>query len=455
MITALTLTLAACEKSDPPLADNLAQFESAEQGMDATDNAATFTIKLSRPVSNALSLSLELAENGVAYGTHYTTSPAAVNGVLPLTIPAGSSEISFTVTKKEDIFLSGTESVGFTVKPAGEGVLAGPTGTLTLRFSSIISEGSSMTLNGGEGGTSAVNSVYVDFSNNQQTSVLRSSWDLGFYGGADYRVIINNVASYSVVAVNKTDINTVTEADFDPDTLHVGFGYGSLAVIDNLEGDLSKTVIGAVSATESENKVYVVNSTGASANAPVAAKLKKIRILRNGDGYTLQYADINATSFQTLNITKDAAYNFKFVSFANGLVSVEPAKDRWDIQWTYAMYKTGAPGAEIPYAFSDLVFTNIHGGAQVAEVLTSTGMTYASFGESNIASVSFSTKADVVGSKWRSTLAPVGVATDRFYVVKDAAGNVYKLKFINFHSTTVDGGTRGYPNLEYVLVKKA
>ncbi|WP_255157753.1 HmuY family protein [Siphonobacter sp. BAB-5385] len=42
--------------------------------------------------------------------------------------------------------------------------------------------------------------------------------------------------------------------------------------------------------------------------------------------------------------------------------------------------------------------------------------------------------------------------TDRFYVIKDAAGNVYKLKFINYTST--DGGERGYPNIEYKLVKK-
>jgi hypothetical protein len=38
-------------------------------------------------------------------------------------------------------------------------------------------------------------------------------------------------------------------------------------------------------------------------------------------------------------------------------------------------------------------------------------------------------------------------------MVKDATGNVYKLKFLNF--TSADGGERGYPNIEYKLVKKA
>ncbi len=43
--------------------------------------------------------------------------------------------------------------------------------------------------------------------------------------------------------------------------------------------------------------------------------------------------------------------------------------------------------------------------------------------------------------------------TDRFYVIKDAAGNVYKLRFISFHAS--DGGVRGYPKIEYKLGKES
>ncbi|RYX87115.1 hypothetical protein EON73_02050, partial [bacterium] len=72
---------------------------------------------------------------------------------------------------------------------------------------------------------------------------------------------------------------------------------------------------------------------------------------------------------------------------------------------------------------------------------------------SNIAAVAFKTERDVIGSKWRGTTGTVGVRADRYYVVKDGAGNVYKLKFVSFISN--DGGTRGKPVIEYKLVKRA
>ncbi|MGB4775058.1 MAG: HmuY family protein, partial [Daejeonella sp.] len=123
---------------------------------------------------------------------------------------------------------------------------------------------------------------------------------------------------------------------------------------------------------------------------------------------------------------------------------------------TYSMYYTSNGATVIPYGFSDLVFTNYLGGAQIAEVLINDALTYDNFSESNIAQVTFSTERAAIGSKWRATSGPngalPGVKTDRFYVIKDAAGNIYKLKFTSF--ILQDGGERGKPTLTYALVKK-
>jgi hypothetical protein len=209
--------------------------------------------------------------------------------------------------------------------------------------------------------------------------------------------------------------------------------------------------MGQVSATEADNKVFLVSLAGTTGAAPAAANVKKIRVLRNANGYTLQYADLNATTYQTVNIGKNGSFNFRFFSFANGLVEIEPQKDRWDFVWSWGMSKTSIGTEFIPYGFSDLVFTNGLGGAQAAEVLNST-VSYDNYNESNIAATSFSGRADLIGSNWRNTQGTIGVKTDRFYVIKDAAGNVYKLKWINFHPS--DNGKRGYPKLEFKLVKK-
>lgn len=317
------------------------------------------------------------------------------------------------------------------------------------------SDGSTLTLNGliaTETGSAAGNSVYVDFSKDKQTSVDRDSWDLGFYAGADFKVILNSTNGASALLVNKTDLNAVTIADFDPNALKVGQGGGSFAIIDDgREANiLNKTAIASISATDTENKVYIVNRKGGSNTVLANDELYKIRILRKGAGYTLQYAKVTETTFKTLDIIKNAESNFQFTSLVKGAaVTVEPAKADWDFVWGYSMYFTGT----LPYGFSDLVFINNLAGVTAVQVPTTT-KAYAAFTEADLTGISFLATRDVIGSTWRNTTGTaIGVKTDVFYLIKDGAGNVYKLKFNSFISN--DGGTRGKPVIEYKLVKKA
>jgi hypothetical protein len=153
-----------------------------------------------------------------------------------------------------------------------------------------------------------------------------------------------------------------------------------------------------------------------------------------------------------VDVPKESTHQFSFVSLVSGqLVTVQPEKDRWDIEWGLGSYVTASGGSNIYYPFSDLVFINNLDGVQAAEVLTST-VSYDNYAESNIATTTFSSDRDAIGSKWRATTGTKGVLTDRFFVIKDPAGNVYKIKFVNFIAD--DGGTRGYPNISYSLVKK-
>ena len=318
------------------------------------------------------------------------------------------------------------------------------------------SSGSQLELNGlagSEPGASAGNTVYVDFSTDKSTTAPRAGWDLGFYTGSDFRVIINNTTSAAAKILLKNDLIQVGAADTAGLVLAFSQTAPSAAefnLIDDLSGDISKTLIPAISSLDVENKVIILNRGTGGGTA--ARAWKKLRVLRAGSGYTLQYANITDLTYKTVSIAKDAAYNFRYVSLDDGApVSVEPRKDAWDLVWTYSMYKTSFGAGDVPYSFSDLVFTNRMAGVQAAEVLTGT-VSYDAFISSNLANVSFSSGRDVIGSKWRATTGTVGVKTDRFYVVKDAAGNVYKMKFLSF--TSQDGGTRGKPVIKYELLKK-
>lgn len=324
------------------------------------------------------------------------------------------------------------------------------------------SDGSTLTLNGlisSEAGSAAGNSVYVDFSTDKQTSADRDSWDLGFYSGTDFKVILNATNGSSALLVNKTDLNAVSAADFDPNALKVGQGGGVLTatattpvVIDDPReaSIINKTVIATVSATDADNKVYILNRKGGSNTVLATDDLYKIRVLRKGTGYTLQYAKVNATNFSSIDVAKNNLTNFQFVSLVKGTTTVvEPAKAEWDLTWGYSMYYT----ATFPYAFSDLVFINNLGGTSAASVAVTTTKTYASFAEADLTGVTFSTARDIIGSTWRNTTgSAIGVNPNVFFLVKDSFGNIYKLKFVSFISN--DGGTRGKPVIEYKLVKK-
>ena len=151
-----------------------------------------------------------------------------------------------------------------------------------------------------------------------------------------------------------------------------------------------------------------------------------------------------------LNIAKDENYNFKYVSLQSGSVEVEPFKELWDFKWSYQMYETSLGGPSIPYPFSDFITINHLAGVQAAQVMTST-VSFDNYAESDIATTQFSSASDLIGSSWRSTQPATGARTDRFYVIKDPAGRVYKIKFLAMGAG--DGGVRGKPQFLYKLVK--
>lgn len=318
----------------------------------------------------------------------------------------------------------------------------------------IPSDGKVQSLNGGPGGANARNSVFLDFSSDSQDSVLRSSWDLGFYSGNEFRVILNYTTSAGAKVTNKTELSQVGAADTIGLTLavdHMDPQPTDFAYFDAISGNIYNTLIPEIAVNSADNKVVILNrGTGGGIAARPWIKLK---ITRGGTGgYSLQYAGITETTYHTVEIPKDPAYNFNFVSLDNGgLVRIEPKKTEWDILWTYTLNQTAFGAGMVPYNFSDYVAINILGGVQAAKVMTST-VSYSDYSAAHIATTNFSTERWKIGGDWRvSSPTTASVYTDRFFVVKDGAGNVYKLKFVSFHPN--DGGVRGYPVVEYKRVQ--
>ncbi len=453
---AAVMLFSACRKRDDVSnPDNLVIFESSANGITAAESSITVKVKLSRATTSNIPVTVNVTPKGVVYGTDFTTVPAAVSGVITLTIPSGNNEATLTINKVPGVLFDGDETILFEINSSGAPVIIGSIKQFTLSFSELISTSSSYIVNGG--GALFPNRVFIDLSANRQTGVLRTNWDLGFYTDAsDFRVILNSATGMMAKQISKNDLTAVTAADTIGFSNDVAYSQANptvsqLAYIDYPDGTLTKTAIAAVSATATDNKVYIINR-GAGVGSPAPARgWKKVRIIRNATGgYTLQYADIASTTFTSVDVPKDAGYFFKYVSFETGIVPVEPEKKKWDIAWTYFGNVTNFGGGEVPYLYQDIIIQNRN--VEAAKVMTTT-IDYTSFNESNLAGLTYSSLQNAIGADWRNgggPSTPPSVKTDRFYIIKDGDGNYYKLRF----TAMTDGGVRGYPAVEYALVKK-
>lgn len=445
----------SCRKRDALLPDNLIVFQSAAQGLPAAENSMVVKMELSRATDREIPVVIDLQESGLQYGTKYTTTPAAVNGKISLLVPSGNTEASFTVNKVPGALFDGDEKLDCRIYSSGAPVIIGITKQFTLGFAELLATSAAATINGG--GASFPNKVFIDLSASRQTPVQRTSWDLGFYTGPDdFRVILNSSTAMMAKAINKTDLAAVTAADTLGFANEVAFSQTapttiSLPYIDYPNGDLSRTAIAPVAALAADNKVYIINR-GFGIGTPAPARgWKKVRIIRNASGgYTLQQADIGSASFTSIDIPKDDSYYFRYVSFENGLVPVEPVKKKWDIAWTYFSNVTNFGAGEVPYLFQDIILLNRN--VQVAKVMTAV-KSFDTFSEADLAAQTFLTTQNAIAADWRSgggpTSAPA-VRSDRFYIIKDGDGNYYKLRF----TALTQNGERGYPAFEAVLVRK-
>jgi hypothetical protein len=428
----------------------------------------TVSVVFEKPTSSSGSLSIAVNPTNAVYGVDFTTNPEIVSNVLTIPYAKNVSNVTFTFNRIVEAVEGQIKNVEFTITNSTDVdlIISSTSKSTKLNFDESPIE--MATVSPAVGGANVTNQVYVDLSSGVDTPINRASWDLGFYSGEDFRVVINGSIKMAVKETTSTDITQNVEID---NTVAIGEGggtgvvNGNPAYVDNPNGDIAETAIASVSNILSANKVYLVNLGHAvSTVAPNVGSVnaygdhrgwRKIRVLKSGNDYKLQYALPDATTFNEAIISKNAAYNFTFFSFnTNNIVNVEPEKSKWDLNFTSFANLTNFGSGFVSYAYQDFIVTNTKGGTRAYEVLNAAGTSYANFEIANVDN----TKLDqntfqdqrVIGSNWRNGGGPTTLPSakdDRFYVLKDASGNIFKIRFI---SLTNASGERGNPTFEYI-----
>ncbi len=330
----------------------------------------------------------------------------------------------------------------------------------------VIIEGASVSPS--VGGPNQQNQVYIDLSSNTSSTVQRDSWDLGFYSGSSFRVVINGSIYMAIAKLSETDIDAVSSTSTEVQGLQpqvaVGtFDAANTTFVDAPDGTITSTAIAEISDTDANNSVYLVNlgfrvgtetpSTGSVSVSGDPRGWKKIKILKKGSDYKLLYADLDATTHKEVTISKSSDYNFTFFSFnSEDKVSVEPKKEDWDLNFTVFTNEIAGSGS---YGFSDFVVNNTKADAKAYMIDTEieNTLTYANFTLADVIEGNFTNDQRSIGSSWRNGGGPgslPSLKTNVFYVINDTDGNLYKLQFI---ALTNEAGDRGYPKFVYSLLE--
>jgi hypothetical protein len=397
---------------------------------------------------------IRITTENVLYGRDFITIPAAEGNELSVPININEIENKFQIVELNNSF---TDEMKITFSISSiEQDNANIQGNVSHELSDSAYLGGVFypTI----GGPNEPNQVYVDLSSNKETVVRRDVWDLGFYGGEEFRVTINGSLYMAVSALTNTDINSVNSlsvAALQPLVAVGTFDPENKVYVDGPNGNILETAISEISEDDFKNPVYLLNlgveigttqpNTGSVAIAGESRGWKKIRILRDGNGYILQYADLDATTYNEISISKDADFNFSFFSFkTNKIVNVEPPKLQWDISFTVFTNIIAQAGS---YGFSDFSLHNRKGGVTSYSLVDNT-ISYKNFTAINVNETLFQESQIVIGSSWRNVFD--GTANSNiYYVLKDANNNYFKIRFLDL---TNENGERGFPRFEYTLL---
>lgn len=323
------------------------------------------------------------------------------------------------------------------------------------------------------GGPTEPNQVWIDLSdvdsNNRpkQTVTIRTDWDLAFYSGSSFKVILNSsimMAAGKVTGI--TDFSQVNQSNVTALMSQVqvaNFNPSNVPYIDEVKGNFPEgyTAIQEIKLIDADNPVYLVNmgkeiyngsvAEGAVATGGNSRGWKKVQILRAGEGYKVKSADLDGENYYEVTVAKNTAYNYSFVSLKDKRqLFIQPEKKKWDLCFTVFTNTIDGSGS---YVFADFVTHNNVGGVGAYEVAVTSGSgieAYNNFKASDIDPAKFVYDDHrIIGANWRNPVGTNGLEVygNRFYIIKDASGYYFKLRFTRL----TESGTkkRGHPQFEY------
>lgn len=278
---------------------------------------------------------------------------------------------------------------------------------------------------------------FLDLSTGTMTPNAIRSWDLAFECAPDRFEIHQNGGKFIVSALvlnnNFEDLN---------DTAGLRFKW------DSPSGSLDSTAFGAWFDPQS-NKIihalYVIDR-GVYEKDP-ARKFIKLELLScTSSQYKLRYAYLNGLAEQEIIIPKIAGKNWVYLGLNDQatILDPEPLNQNWDLRITHYRHIYFELKPQTPYLVAGVLLNPYKVSAHRDSIIG-----FDKLDITKALTLPFQTHAETIGFDWKGydvNQSKYTIRPDLSYLIKDAEGLVYKLRFLDYYDSN---GQRGVPKFEY------
>jgi hypothetical protein len=197
----------------------------------------------------------------------------------------------------------------------------------------------------------------------------------------------------------------------------------------------------ALSGILSNEFVYIIDLGYDASFQKADFILLKASIINNT--YLVEYSKIDGSGYKSKNIAFDQSSNLLFYNFESEQVIPEAKTQEWDIlftQYQHVYYD--------PFQTYSVVGCLINQSTMMACEYKGT-RSFRDIQAKDTTGSPFSSRKDIIGFGWKYynlTNNQYIINPNKVYFLKRSTGNIYKLHFIDFYSST---GVKGTPTFEF------
>ena len=294
-----------------------------------------------------------------------------------------------------------------------------------------------------EGGVDYQKQLYFDLSSGElKASNFRNAWDIAL--GCDLsnpNIYVNPAMNQSVAATGSTDFTAI----YDPSDYKFEFERAD-------RYHTSSWISRDLSAGQAQQEVFLIDLGNDFSNQ--SRGYVKLQVLTIEDkGYRILISDLDNQNTKEIYHELDPAYNFMFLSVdhPDSLLSLEPIKEDWDLQFTKYMERLYDGSDTLDYSVTGCMINPYQTTAYYDTISSlDSSISYASLRIEDVDIQQLSTKQNTIGHEWKRFDLDAGsflVNSNMNFFIRDESGIIYRFRFTGFYNSS---GQKGGVSFEYL-----